>query len=135
MPPFTCSTTGFQHFQLDRDADIVLVNRADLNGARTLPGGHLRELPDVLIAADAIVSLDPDVAVDTPHAATFLATRLTGEMVFEGQARPTTPPRRVLAVAGVADPDPFFEAVGRAMAGKSRQRRPSAITIPSAGAT
>lgn len=105
---------GFQHFQLDRDADIVLVNRADVNGARTLPAGRLREPPDVLIAADAIVLLDPDVAIDTPHAATFRATRVTGEVVFEGQASPMTPHRRVLAIAGVADPDPFFEAVGRA---------------------
>lgn len=105
---------GFQHFQLDRDADIVLVNRADLNGARTLPSGRLREPPDVLIAADAIVTLDPDVAIDTPHAATFRATRVTGGAVFEGHERPVPPRSRVLAFAGIADPEAFFEAVKRA---------------------
>src|SRR6185436_16645704 len=34
---------GFQHFALHRDADLVVIGRADLEGSRTLPTGHLRE--------------------------------------------------------------------------------------------
>ena len=49
---------GFQHLQLDRDVDIVLVAAADLAGGPTLPSGRLREPADVLVAADAIVAID-----------------------------------------------------------------------------
>ena len=44
---------GFQHLQLDRDADILLVGREDIETPVTLPGGRLREPLDTLIAADA----------------------------------------------------------------------------------
>ena len=98
---------GFQHFALDRDVDIVLVAARDLQDS-TLPSGRLREPPDVLIAADAIVALD---RFDPPveHAASFSARRRTAAATFEsgGPARPT----RVLALAAIADPDAFFADV------------------------
>jgi len=99
---------GFQHFALDRDADVVLAAAADLTG-RTFPGGRLREPPDVLIAADAIVALDP---FDPPydHAAFFRARRATAPARFEHQAAPAAGVP-VLACAGIADPAPFFAAV------------------------
>jgi tetraacyldisaccharide 4'-kinase len=98
---------GFQHFTLDRDVDLVLVASADL-AARTFPSGRLREPADVLIAADAIVALDE---FDPPfdHSAFFRAARRTGRAVFEGT--PVSAGTRVLAVAGIAHPDPFFAAV------------------------
>jgi tetraacyldisaccharide 4'-kinase len=99
---------GFQHFQLDRDADVVLVSRADLERARTLPGGHLREPADVLIAADAIVALDPGMFIETPHAVVFRARRNTGPAVFDADTRRVPPGSRVLAVAGIAAPEAFF---------------------------
>ena len=95
---------GFQHFGLDRDIDIVLVKAADLT-ASTFPSGRLREPADVLVAADAIVALD---GFDSPqqHAAFFRGTRHTAAPVFDdGRARSG---ERVLAVAGIADPEPFF---------------------------
>ena len=49
---------GFQHFDLHRDADIVVIGRADLEQAATLPAGRLREPIDAAEAADAIVVLD-----------------------------------------------------------------------------
>jgi tetraacyldisaccharide 4'-kinase len=98
---------GFQHFALDRDVDIVLVAARDLQDS-TLPSGRLREPPDVLIAADAIVALD---RFDPPveHAASFSARRRTAAATFEsgGPARPN----RVLALAAIADPDAFFADV------------------------
>src|SRR4029453_15234077 len=43
---------GFQHLQLDRDLDLVIVSRDDLDPrTRTLPSGRLREKADALIAA------------------------------------------------------------------------------------
>ena len=126
---------GFQHFQLDRDADIVVVAREDLSG-RTLPSGRLREPADVLIAADALVSLDP---IERPVApdAVFSATRHVGAPRFEdgrvdadarpegraysdvrpeGRAysdvRPDTDARhRVFVISGIAHPEHFVAAV------------------------
>lgn len=95
---------GFQHFALDRDVDIVLARAADLT-ASTFPSGRLREPADVLVAADAIVALD---AFDAPHehAAFFRASRRVTSAVFEdGRVRSG---ERVLGVAGIADPGPFF---------------------------
>lgn len=102
---------GFQHFQLDRDIDIVLVGEGDLNG-RTLPGGRLREPPDVLVAADAIVAIHHGLRITAPHAAVFAARRRVGPAVFdETGGPPPVPGARVLAVAGIADPAPFFAAL------------------------
>ena len=109
---------GFQHFQLDRDADIVLVSRADLAGASTLPSGHLREPADVLIVADAIVALDDGVEAALPglhqDAVVFRAIRRTGAAVFEGAGGGVAAGSRVVAVAGIANPEAFFEDVSRA---------------------
>jgi tetraacyldisaccharide 4'-kinase len=100
---------GFQHFQLDRDIDIVLVAAADVAGASTLPGGRLREPPDVLMAADAIVAVD-DVDLPGGDAAVFRARRGTGPAVFENPFG-AGESRDVLALAGIAEPRPFFDAL------------------------
>src|SRR6185369_3526449 len=52
---------GFQHFALHRDADLLVIGRADLKGGRTLPAGRLREPIDAAEAADAFVMLDEDL--------------------------------------------------------------------------
>ncbi len=49
---------GFQHFDLDRDADLVLLAPEDLTDPRTLPSGRLREPLDAASAADAFIALD-----------------------------------------------------------------------------
>lgn len=107
---------GFQHFQLDRDADIVLVSAADLESS-TLPTGPLREPADVLVAADAIVALD-DFASPVGDAAIFRAARSSG-------APAGTAHSRVFAVAGIAHPQHFFdglESYGWAVVGTRRFR-------------
>jgi tetraacyldisaccharide 4'-kinase len=90
---------GFQHFQLDRDADIVLISEADLRDGVTLPSGRLREPPDVLVAADAFVFLD-DVDVHVHDVPIFRARRSNGTCL-------TSEP--VFAFAGIAGPQSFFE--------------------------
>jgi tetraacyldisaccharide 4'-kinase len=98
---------GFQHFQLDRDVDIVIVSATDLEDD-TFPRGRLREPPDVLIAADAIVATDeltlPDL--DVPI---FSAARTSGEPIFDIRGAPGS--RRVFALAGVASPQPFIQGL------------------------
>ncbi len=47
---------GFQHLGLKRDLDVVLVEAArPLGSGRVFPGGTLREFPDALSRADAVV--------------------------------------------------------------------------------
>jgi tetraacyldisaccharide 4'-kinase len=101
---------GFQHFQLDRDADVVLIIEADLT-ASTFPSGRLREPPDVLIAADALIALDdamPDDDASVSDREVFQARGVTGGAVFD---RPVVAGERVLALAGIADPEAFFSTV------------------------
>ncbi len=56
---------GFQHRRLDRDLDLVLIDAtAATFGDRLLPAGHLREPPEALARADAVVMTHAE-AVDT----------------------------------------------------------------------
>jgi len=99
---------GFQHVQLDRDVDIVLVGRDDIANPLTLPRGRLREPLDTLIAADAVLAADDDVdvsavGVDLPFFRTRRSVRIPD---IDGQP--------AFAVAGIAAPERFFEDLRRA---------------------
>lgn len=93
---------GFQHVQLDRDIDIVLLGREDVATPVTLPVGRLREPLDTLVAADAIITADDDVVVEGVDVPIFRGRRTLGpaEGVEAGQP--------VFAVAGIAAPGRFF---------------------------
>jgi tetraacyldisaccharide 4'-kinase len=94
---------GFQHLQLDRDVDIVMIGREDIAHPVTLPAGRLREPLDTLIAADAILAADDDVVVDAAGAdVPFFRTRRT-------LSKPCADGVPVLAFAGIASPERFFD--------------------------
>ena len=92
---------GFQHLQLDRDVDIVMLGHDDVAHPVTLPGGRLREPLDTLVAADAIVAAD-DVVVDASG---------WDVPVFRARRGLTNPCPNVAAAAfaGIADPSRFFD--------------------------
>jgi tetraacyldisaccharide 4'-kinase len=95
---------GFQHLQLDRDVDIVMIGHDDVARPVTLPGGRLREPLDTLVAADAIVLADDEVVVEaTGIEAPVFRTRRT-------LANPV-PRAAAFAVAGIAAPSRFFDAL------------------------
>jgi tetraacyldisaccharide 4'-kinase len=114
---------GFQHLQLDRDIDLVIVAGDDLESdVRTLPGGRLREPPDTLLAADAILAADERVFSlgPSPRHAPFEVFRMRRTM------GPASAPRNVqseeltgadgpavpsLAIAGIARPQDFFDGL------------------------
>jgi tetraacyldisaccharide 4'-kinase len=98
---------GFQHLALDRDIDIVLVAREDVARPVTLPFGRLREPLDVIIVADAIVTLDDDVEIHDNQAGipVFRARRETAAPAGPDASLP------VFAAAGIAHPDRFFDAL------------------------
>ncbi len=99
---------GFQHLQLDRDIDLVIVDAADVDGAATtLPGGRLREMPDSLIAADAVLAEDDRVLEAVSRDAAYETFRLR-RVVGAIDGGP------VMAVAGIARPERFFDDLGAA---------------------
>lgn len=98
---------GFQHLQLDRDIDIVLVGRDDVAKPITLPRGRLREPLDTLIAADAIVAADDDVDV------TAVGVELPVFRTRRSIRMPEIDGRAAFAIAGIAGPERFFDDLRR----------------------
>jgi len=110
---------GFQHLQLQRDLDLVLLAAADLDDD-LLPLGRLRESPESLACADALI-----VHADDETSARALADRVGVATVFravEGisalrlarDEAARSGHQRVLAVAGIARPRRFFDALAAA---------------------
>ena len=101
---------GFQHLQLDRDVDLVIVAGEDLAAdARTLPGGRLREPADTLLAADAVLALDEQVFSlgPAPRHAPFEIFKVKRSV--DASAGAAIPHGKLVAVAGVARPQRFFD--------------------------
>jgi len=93
---------GFQHRQLHRDYDIVLIQPADFED-RLLPVGKLREQLTAARRADAIVALP-----DTPFPA-----HSSGKPVWRVRRniRFIVPMSRVVAFCGIARPQQFFSGL------------------------
>jgi tetraacyldisaccharide 4'-kinase len=92
---------GFQHRQLARDFDIVLVTAEDLRD-RLLPAGRLREPLSSLVRADAVVLTAGADAAALPSAGNRFLWRLRRGILPRG-----VPPRPV-AFCGIARPQNFF---------------------------
>lgn len=94
---------GFQHLQLDRDVDLLILARDDIARPETLPSGRLREPLDTVIAADAILTADDDVVVEPSDAA---------PPIFRIERQRVAAPEDAegaLALAGIAEPARFFD--------------------------
>jgi tetraacyldisaccharide 4'-kinase len=91
---------AFQHRQLARDFDIVLVNPEDI-WDRLLPAGRLREPMSALSRADAIV-LSQDALPESVPLQGKLVWKLRRDIGVE-----RVPPRPV-AFCGIARPERFF---------------------------
>jgi tetraacyldisaccharide 4'-kinase len=107
---------GFQHLQLARTIDLLLVSPADLED-RVVPSGRLREGLDAARVADALIvpGSSEDVArVSSALGVTdaFSVKTTFGELrpLGEGEA-PAPAGARVVAVAGIARPERFFRAL------------------------
>jgi tetraacyldisaccharide 4'-kinase len=107
---------GFQHLQLARTIDILLVSPADLD-ERVLPSGRLREGLDAARVADALIVSGTTDDAGRVSSALGVTTAFRVETTFgalrplgEGEA-PVPAGARVVAVAGIARPERFFHAV------------------------
>jgi tetraacyldisaccharide 4'-kinase len=103
---------GFQHLELDRDIDLLVIDERDLND-QPLPVGRLREPLTTAAKADAaLVNSVDDTGAERIGRALGLSTCFRVERHLgmprrlDGAAVPTAD--RVLAVAGIARPERFF---------------------------
>jgi tetraacyldisaccharide 4'-kinase len=96
---------GFQHRQLARNFDIVLLTQEDI-GDSLIPGGRLREELAALARADAIVAMD---------GASLDGLSLQGKHLWQATRRLELPSVSgpVIAFAGVARPQRFFDELRR----------------------
>jgi tetraacyldisaccharide 4'-kinase len=98
---------GFQHRQLDRDVNILLLNQRDWTD-RLLPAGNLREPREALSRADVLAI--PDNEPELEVALHFWGWsgpvwRLSRSMELPAVVSP------VAAFCGIAHPDQFFEGL------------------------
>jgi tetraacyldisaccharide 4'-kinase len=107
---------GFQHLQLARTIDVLLVSPADLE-ERVLPSGRLREGLDAARVADALIVSGSSDEAGRVSSALGVPTVFRMETTFgalrplgEGEAPPPAG-ARVVAVAGIARPERFFRAL------------------------
>ena len=113
---------GFQHLELARDVDLLLVSDDDL-ADRPLPAGRLRERLAAASVADAVlVTATYDSAAERISRAVkvptvFRVTRTIGAPRMVGGARDSVvvpPDSRVFVVTGIARPDRFEADVASA---------------------
>jgi tetraacyldisaccharide 4'-kinase len=104
---------GFQHLALARDIDIVIVTTGDFT-QRAMPFGRLREPAAALTWADAV--LEEGNAPDRRDGRlSFTFQRVIGDPVpLEAERGWSSPDRRVVALAGIAEPARFTRALSAA---------------------
>ncbi|RME82924.1 MAG: tetraacyldisaccharide 4'-kinase [Zetaproteobacteria bacterium] len=108
---------GFQYRKLVRDLDIVLIPNAGVGNGRVLPAGPLREPLSALARADAIVRTgmgEPEAPVPLPAGKPVFRLRWRVEGLVQMAGPPTPPPRRAFAVAAIARPHRFLDALAEA---------------------
>ena len=104
-PTVSILDDGFQHVQLERDVDLLIVSSADL-AERVLPSGLLREPLDAARCADALLvsGTDEDMAGVARALGRDTAFKVTPQFG-------SLPCERVVAFAGIARPRRFFDAL------------------------
>ncbi|MBT9333195.1 tetraacyldisaccharide 4'-kinase [Paracidobacterium acidisoli] len=97
---------GFQHRQLRRDLDIVVLHRSDF-AQSLLPAGRLREPLSALQRASVLVLREEDRGLE----AELRRRRLTQPVWFMQRRLEAPPVQRAVAFCGIARPEEFFAAL------------------------
>jgi tetraacyldisaccharide 4'-kinase len=97
---------GFQHVQLERDIDLLLVSADDLSD-RVVPVGRLRESLETARLADALL------VTGTQDNVVMVASALKHPTAFRVETKygAASGAQRVVAFAGIARPERFFNAL------------------------
>jgi tetraacyldisaccharide 4'-kinase len=106
---------GLQHIRLARDFEIAIMDARGYGNGFALPAGPLREMPARLAKADAIISRD---APPLPELKGALPMRLVIDRLEHAASGQVLAPAafaaqhpRVLAAAGIGNPQNFFDAL------------------------
>jgi tetraacyldisaccharide 4'-kinase len=101
---------GFQHRQLARDVDIVLLSAHDLDD-HLLPAGNLREPLRAARRADVIA-----IPADEPDIEEWVKSHGWSAQVWRVRRKMDVPriDQAVIAFCGIARPEQFFEGLERA---------------------
>ena len=117
---------GFQHIELARNLDVLVTTIGEITGGRVMPMGRLREPMDAAARAHFLVVSDATAGAASSEAWTLGiqqssgALRTLGEPVLisaTGSPKGTGSPKaasigsNILAVAGIANPRRFFDAL------------------------
>lgn len=108
---------GFQHRQIARDVDIVLVDaQSPLGSSRLLPAGNLREFPQALARASLVIATRAKKDIDIEGLKAKLRSYYSGPIL--PAAFVTSLPSYdqikhapVLVVAGIANPQLFLHTI------------------------
>jgi len=100
---------GFQHVQLERDVDLLLVSDTDLQDS-VVPSGHLREPLAAARLADAVLIDGTDEQCAEVISALAPSTMFRIRRHY-GEVNGAFPGNRVFAFAGIARPQRFFDAL------------------------
>lgn len=113
---------GFQHLGLARDIELVVASLDDERDF-VLPAGRLREPLSTLSRADALLVPNASIAdarafaarLQVPHAFSLVRTPAPPRLVEPWGTAPRLPrSARVVAVAGIARPERFFDEAEQA---------------------
>lgn len=111
---------GFQHFQLTRDVDIVMIDAMNpFGGGHVLPSGRLREPVSALRRADIVVihrtaermpAIEAAVRRYSSAPVYFSQTKLLGLEVYRGREieEGSAEGRKFFAFCGIGNPSAFF---------------------------
>jgi tetraacyldisaccharide 4'-kinase len=114
---------GFQHLQLARDLDVLVTRVGEISQGRVIPFGRLREPIDAAAHAQVLVVSDATAGAASTEAwalgisQSCGALRTLGTPVLAGSREPFDSAQgrpgvgAVLAVAGIANPTRFFDAL------------------------
>jgi tetraacyldisaccharide 4'-kinase len=121
---------GFQHLELARNLDVLVTTIGEIPNGRVLPMGRLREPMDAASRAHVLVVTDATAGAASAEAWTLGISQSCGAARTLGEPVPIRtndlwcPPSggfKVLAVAGIANPQRFFDALkaaGHVIAGE-----------------
>jgi tetraacyldisaccharide 4'-kinase len=102
---------GFQHFQLDRNIDLLVAPPEDFVDGRTLPFGRLREPIDAAQMANALLVPASDSVSPADMSSRLKVSPAFGfSRAIDGPVAPSP----VFAFAGIAKPQDFFTELRRA---------------------
>lgn len=111
---------GFQHLELARNLDVLVTTIGEIPNGRVMPAGRLREPIDAAARAHFLVVSDATAGAASSEAWALGIQQCCGALRTAGEPAPLSVTgslkaafigSRILAVAGIANPQRFFDAL------------------------